>query len=93
MIALRHHLLASFGALVAACAMTTAPAALAAAPVTMENEIAGIVANCKLEPQADAMLHLVIADLGAGARRDGRKGGQGEASAGLGAGGHGRQQL
>jgi hypothetical protein len=125
MIALRHHLLASFGALVAACAMTTAPAALAAdgghdhhasAPAKLaldhghkwrtdetlrggmdrvralvaqqlpaahagklapadyagvagkvENEVAGIVANCKLEPRADAMLHLVIADLAAGA--------------------------
>ena len=28
--------------------------------------MAGIVATCKLEPQADAMLHLVIADLGTG---------------------------
>jgi hypothetical protein len=27
-----------------------------------EIEIGGIVANCKLEPKADAMLHLVIAD-------------------------------
>ena len=32
----------------------------------VETEIGGIVANCKLEPKADAMLHLVIADLGAG---------------------------
>ena len=32
----------------------------------VENEVAGIVANCKLEPEADAMLHLVIADIGAG---------------------------
>lgn len=31
----------------------------------VEQQIAGIVANCKLEPKADAMLHLVIADLGA----------------------------
>ena len=29
----------------------------------VETEIGGIVANCKLEPKADAMLHLVIADL------------------------------
>lgn len=29
-------------------------------------EVAGIVANCKLEPKADAQLHLVIADLGEG---------------------------
>lgn len=33
----------------------------------VESEIGAIVANCKLEPEADAMLHLVIADLGAGA--------------------------
>jgi hypothetical protein len=32
----------------------------------IETEVGGIVANCKLEPNADAMLHLVIADLGAG---------------------------
>ncbi|MFZ5505071.1 MAG: hypothetical protein ACOY7P_06235 [Pseudomonadota bacterium] len=32
----------------------------------IETEVGGIVANCKLEPKADAMLHLVIADLGAG---------------------------
>lgn len=29
----------------------------------IETEIGSIVANCKLEPEADAMLHLVIADL------------------------------
>ncbi len=32
----------------------------------IEAEVGGIVANCKLEPKADAMLHLVIADIGAG---------------------------
>lgn len=32
----------------------------------VEKEVGGIVANCKLEPKADAMLHLVIADIGAG---------------------------
>ncbi len=32
----------------------------------VEAEVGTIVANCKLEPKADAMLHLVIADLGAG---------------------------
>jgi len=32
----------------------------------VETEVGGIVANCKLEPKADAMLHRVIADLGAG---------------------------
>jgi len=34
--------------------------------VQVETEVGGIVANCKLEPKADAMLHLVIADLVAG---------------------------
>lgn len=32
----------------------------------VETEVGGIVAGCKLEPKADAMLHLVIADIGAG---------------------------
>jgi hypothetical protein len=32
----------------------------------IETEVGGIVANCKLEPRADAMLHLVIADIGSG---------------------------
>jgi hypothetical protein len=32
----------------------------------VETEVGGIVSNCKLEPKADAMLHLVIADIGAG---------------------------
>jgi len=34
---------------------------------TVDQEVARIVAECKLEPKADAMLHLVIADLMAGA--------------------------
>jgi len=29
----------------------------------VETEVGSIVANCKLEPKADAMLHLVIADI------------------------------
>ena len=33
----------------------------------VEAEVAAIVANCKLAPEADAMLHLVIADLVHGA--------------------------
>jgi hypothetical protein len=33
----------------------------------VETEVGTIVANCKLEPRADAMLHLVIADLLEGA--------------------------
>lgn len=42
------------------------PADYAALADKVENEVATIVGNCKLEPKADAMLHLVIADLGAG---------------------------
>jgi hypothetical protein len=33
----------------------------------VNTEVAGIVQNCKLEPEADAQLHLVIAELMAGA--------------------------
>jgi len=33
----------------------------------VETEVAGIVQNCKLEPEADAQLHIVIAELLAGA--------------------------
>jgi hypothetical protein len=33
----------------------------------VDAEVGGIVANCKLEPKADAQLHLVIADIGEGA--------------------------
>ncbi|RYF15100.1 MAG: hypothetical protein EOO30_15715 [Comamonadaceae bacterium] len=40
--------------------------ASASVAAQVEQQVAGIVANCKLEPQADAMLHLVIADIGAG---------------------------
>jgi hypothetical protein len=32
----------------------------------VEAEVGAIVAQCKLAPEADAMLHLVIADIGAG---------------------------
>lgn len=32
----------------------------------IESQVGYIVANCKLDPNADAMLHLVIADIGAG---------------------------
>jgi hypothetical protein len=32
----------------------------------IETEVGGIVANCKLEPEADAALHAVIAEIGAG---------------------------
>ena len=33
----------------------------------ISQEVAGIVQNCKLDPEADAQLHLVIAELMAGA--------------------------
>lgn len=32
----------------------------------IEGEVAYIVASCKLDPKADAMLHLVIAEIGSG---------------------------
>ena len=32
----------------------------------VEAEVGGIVANCKLEPKADAVLHIVIGEIGAG---------------------------
>lgn len=32
----------------------------------VEGQVGYIVANCKLDPKADAMLHLVIADIGTG---------------------------
>jgi hypothetical protein len=32
----------------------------------VETAVGGIVANCKLEPKADAVLHIVIAEIGAG---------------------------
>jgi hypothetical protein len=42
------------------------PAQYAALAARIETEVGGIVANCKLEPKADAMLHLVIGEIGAG---------------------------
>jgi hypothetical protein len=32
----------------------------------VETQVGNIVANCKLEPKADAMLHVVIGEIGAG---------------------------
>jgi len=52
--------------LAAAHAGKLSPADYATLAGKVENEVATIVGNCKLEPKADAMLHLVIADLGAG---------------------------
>ena len=34
----------------------------------IQQQIAYLVANCKLQPQADAALHVIIAELGAGAQ-------------------------
>lgn len=42
------------------------PAQYSELATRIETEVGGIVANCKLEPKADAMLHLLIADLGDG---------------------------
>jgi hypothetical protein len=35
----------------------------------VESEVANIVSNCKLEPKADAQLHLIVADLLAGSEQ------------------------
>lgn len=42
------------------------PAQYAALAGQIETEVGGIVANCKLEPKADAMLHLVIGEIASG---------------------------
>ena len=52
--------------LAAAHAGKLTPAQYRELATKIETEVGGIVANCKLEPKADAMLHLVIADIGAG---------------------------
>ena len=44
-----------------------APADYKALGATVETQVASIVAQCKLEPAADANLHLIIAELLAGA--------------------------
>ena len=43
------------------------PAEYAALGAAIEQKVAAIVAECKLPPAADAMLHLIVADLVAGA--------------------------
>lgn len=45
------------------------PAGYGALASKVEGEVANIVANCKLEPKADAQLHLVVADLLSGAEQ------------------------
>lgn len=55
------------GAPAMAHAGTAYPTVYAALGKRVEAPVGRIVAECKLEPKADAMLHLVIADLVAGA--------------------------
>ena len=45
------------------------PAGYAALASKVEGEVGNIVANCKLEPKADAQLHLVVAELLSGAEQ------------------------
>ena len=52
--------------LAAAHAGKLSPAQYAALAAKVETEVGGIVANCKLEPKADAVLHIVIGQIGAG---------------------------
>lgn len=52
--------------LAAAHAGKLSPAQYAALASQVETEVGGIVANCKLEPKADAVLHIVIGAIGAG---------------------------
>ena len=44
------------------------PAQVVAVATQIQQQIAYMVANCKLQPQADAALHLIIAQLAAGAQ-------------------------
>jgi hypothetical protein len=52
--------------LAAAHAGKLSAAQYAALAGQVEAEVGGIVANCKLEPKADAVLHVVIGEIGAG---------------------------
>ena len=45
---------------------TISAAEYAALAAKVEVEVGNIVANCKLPPQADAMLHIVLSDLAGG---------------------------
>ena len=51
------------GRLAAIHAGTLAPADYAALGATIEAEVATIVAECQLEPKADAVLHVIVAEL------------------------------
>ena len=46
----------------------TGPAQAVALAAQIEGQVAYLVANCKLKPQADAALHVIIAELSAGAQ-------------------------
>ena len=50
----------------AADAGRLSPAQYAALAGKVEAEVGGIVANCKLEPKADAVLHVVLGEIGTG---------------------------
>ncbi len=52
--------------LAAAHAGKLSPAQYAALAGQVETEVGSIVANCKLDPKADAVLHIVIGEIGAG---------------------------
>ena len=51
----------------AAHAGKLSPAQYAVLAARVETEVGGIVANCKLEPKANAVLHILIGEIGAGA--------------------------
>jgi hypothetical protein len=51
------------GRLAAIHAGTLAPGDYAALGATIEGEVATIVAECQLEPKADAVLHVIVAEL------------------------------
>ena len=52
--------------LAAAHAGKLSPANYASLAGQIDTEVGSIVANCKLEPKADAVLHIVIGEIGAG---------------------------
>ena len=52
--------------LAAAYAGKLSSAQYTALAAQVQTEVGGIVAKCKLEPKADAVLHIVIGEIGAG---------------------------
>lgn len=69
--------------LAAAHAGKLSPAQYRALAGQVETEVGGIVANCKLEPKADAVLHIVIGEIGAGTDAMAGKAGQKRPEQGL----------